>query len=34
MECNSENTSNANGVHAEGNFLFLLSYFVTRNENF
>ena len=34
MECNSENTSDANGVHLEGNFLFLLSFFVTRNRNF
>ena len=25
MECNSENTSDANGAHLEGNFLFLLS---------
>ena len=29
MECNSENISDANGVHLEGNFLFLLSKFVT-----
>ena len=34
MECNSENTSDANGVHLEGNFLFSLSFFVTRNRNF
>ena len=34
MECNSENTSDANGVHLEGNFLFSLSFFVTRNINF
>ena len=32
MECNSENTSDANGVHLEGNFLFSLSFFVTRNK--
>ena len=25
MECNSENTSDANGVHLQGNFLFSLS---------
>ena len=34
MECNSENTSDSNGVHLEGNFLFSLSFFVTRNRNF
>ena len=34
MECKSENTSDANGVHLGGNFLFLLSFFVTRNKNF
>ena len=34
MECNSENTSDANGVHLEGNFLFSLSFFVARNRNF
>ena len=34
MECNSENTSDTNGVHLEGNFLFSLSFFVTRNINF
>ena len=34
MECNSENISDANGVHLEGNFLFSLSFFVTRNKNF
>ena len=34
MECNSENSSDANGVHLEGNFLFSLSFFVTRNRNF
>ena len=34
IECNSENTSDANGVHLEGNFLFSLSFFVTRNRNF
>ena len=34
MECNSENTSDANGVHLEGNFLFSLFFFVTRNRNF
>ena len=34
MESNSENTSDANGVHLEGNFLFSLSFFVTRNRNF
>ena len=34
MECNSENTSDANGVHLEGDFLFSLSFFVTRNRNF
>ena len=34
MECNRESTSNANGVHLEGNFLFSLSFFVTRNRNF
>ena len=32
MECNSENTSYANSVHLEGNFLFLFSFFVTRNK--
>ena len=31
MEYNSENTSDANSVHLEGNFLFSLSFFVTRN---
>ena len=25
MECNSENTSDTNGVHLDGNFLFSLS---------
>ena len=25
MECNSENTRDANGVHLEGNFLFSIS---------
>ena len=34
MECNSENTIDANGVHLEGNVLFSLSFFVTRNRNF
>ena len=34
MECNSESTSNANGVHLEGNFLFSLSFFVTRKRRF
>ena len=34
MESNSENNSDANGVHLEGNFLFSLSFFVTRNRNF
>ena len=34
IECNSENTSDANGVHLEDNFLFLLSFFVTRNKTF
>ena len=34
MECNSENTSDASGVHLEDNFLFSLSFFVTRNRNF
>ena len=34
MECNSESTSNANGVHSEGNFLFSLSFFVTRKRSF
>ena len=34
MECNSENTSEANGAYLEGNFLFLLSFFVTRNKKF
>ena len=34
MECNSQNTSDANGVHLEGNFLFSQSFFVTRNRNF
>ena len=34
IECNSGNTSDANGVYLEGNFLFLLSFFVTRNRNF
>ena len=34
MENNSKNTSDANGVHLEGNFLFSLSFFVTRNRNF
>ena len=32
MECISENTSDANGVHLEGNILFLA--FVTRNRKF
>ena len=34
MECNSENTSDANSLHSEGNFLFSLSFFVTKNRNF
>ena len=34
MECNSENTSDGNGVQLEGNCLFSLSSFVTRNRNF
>ena len=34
MECISENNSDANGVHLEGVFLFLLSFFVTRNKYF
>ena len=34
MECNSEYTSDANGVHLEPNFLFSLSFFVTRKRNF
>ena len=34
MECNSEKTSDANCVHLEGNFLFSLTFFVTRNRNF
>ena len=34
MECNSEITSDANGAHLEGNFLFSLSFFVTRKRNF
>ena len=34
MECNSENTSDANDVHLEGNFLFLLSFFITRKKSF
>ena len=34
MECNSENTSDANGVHLERNFLFALFFFVTGNRNF
>ena len=33
MECNSENTSDANDVHLEGNFLFSLSFFDTRNSD-
>ena len=34
IECNSKNTSDANGVHLEGNVLFSLFCFVTRNRNF
>ena len=34
MECNSENTSDAHGVHLEGNFLFSLFFFATKNRNF
>ena len=34
MECNSENTSDANGVHLDGNFLFLFSFLVTWNKKF
>ena len=34
MECNSENTIDANGVHLEGNVSFSLSFFVPRNRNF
>ena len=34
MECNSENTTDANCVHLEGNFSFSLSFVVTRNRNF
>ena len=33
MEFDSENASDANGVYLEGNSLFLLSFFVTRNKN-
>ena len=33
MECNSENTSDANDVHLESIFLFSLSFFGTRNRN-
>ena len=33
-ECNSQNTSDVNCVHLEGNFLFSLFFFVTRNKNF
>ena len=34
MECNSENTIDANRVHLEGKVLFSLSFFVTRKRNF
>ena len=34
MECNSENINDGNDVHLEGNFLFLLSFFVTKNRTF
>ena len=34
MKCNSENTNDPNGVHLEGNFLFSLTFFITRNRNF
>ena len=34
MECNSESTIDAKGVHLEGNVLFSLSFFFTRNRNF
>ena len=34
MKYNSENTSDASSVHLEGNFLFLLSFFVARNRHF
>ena len=34
MEFNSDNTSDANGVYLEGNFLFSLSLFVTRKRKF
>ena len=34
MECNSGNTSDANDVHLEGNFLFSLPFFVIRNRHF
>ena len=34
IERNSENTSEANSVHLKGNFVFLISFIVTRNKNF
>ena len=34
IECNSESTSEANSVHLKGNFLFLISFIVTRNKIF
>ena len=34
IECNSESTSEANNVHLKGNFLFLISFIVTRNNFF
>ena len=34
MECDIENTSDANGIYLEGDFLFSLSLFATRNRNF
>ena len=34
MDCNSENTNDANRVHLEGNFSFSLAFFITRNRNF
>ena len=34
MEWNVENINDANGVNSEGNFLFSISFFVTRNRHF
>ena len=34
VESNRENNNGESGIHLEGNFLFSLSFFVTRNKYF